>query len=587
MKTEHKACAVRFLAILVLAPALLLGVTGCGGGYSAGSGGGGGGGGGGQSPTITSLSPTFGAVGTPVIIAGNYFGATPGSSTVTFSGTAATATSWSNTTIDVSVPAGATSGNVVVTVGGVASNGVNFTVTSSGGGSSSGWQYLQDDNLIFCQGSGKTSCTPGLGQIAPTTAGSVWILQAQMPNNVTITSVNPGSGGGTWIQCTACHVTNPSGFTEDVWYNLTGNAGFNGASPFGFTLSGSAGTFLGANFIELLPPAGSTASVDTVGTAAPNSCTTCIGPTLTLTATDAVWMNPGGNSQAKWNSSGPPPFFLDYNGGTIGLNLPPGTVTPQTTYDSNSQPAFVAMAFKSTAGTFTPPTARYSIVQFLPTAGTPTGSACSTCTLTLPQATGAGNLLFVEAASQFGAFITGVNDGHGGVWAAPSGANTCRLGGAITGVSSAMASCAYLLSSAAGITTLTITMSGSSSANFGVWEVSSSTGAPFTVDAQGSAYQSTTTNFYPNGVPFTGLKDDDVIFQTGWLEGGSLGPTSYPYPAIDRNATLNIGPANYIMFNEYSVATALDVKGPNPTTPVWINPQHDSTIVTAMAFNSP
>ena len=62
-------------------------------------------------------------------ITGTNFGATQGTSTVTFNGTTATPTSWSATSIVVPVPAGATTGNVVVTVGGLASNGVSFTVT--------------------------------------------------------------------------------------------------------------------------------------------------------------------------------------------------------------------------------------------------------------------------------------------------------------------------------------------------------------------------------------------------------------------------------------------------------------------------
>jgi hypothetical protein len=69
-----------------------------------------------------------------VTISGANFGATQGSSTVTFNGTTATPTSWSATSIVAPVPAGATTGNVVVTVGGVASNGVNFTVTTAGAG---------------------------------------------------------------------------------------------------------------------------------------------------------------------------------------------------------------------------------------------------------------------------------------------------------------------------------------------------------------------------------------------------------------------------------------------------------------------
>src|SRR5207247_5013055 len=59
-------------------------------------------------PTVTSLSPTSGQVGTPVTIAGTNFGATQGTSTVTFNGTLATPTSWSGTSIVAPVPSGAT-----------------------------------------------------------------------------------------------------------------------------------------------------------------------------------------------------------------------------------------------------------------------------------------------------------------------------------------------------------------------------------------------------------------------------------------------------------------------------------------------
>ena len=84
-------------------------------------------------PAISSLSPASGAVGTPVTIAGSNFGATQGSSTVTFNGTAATPASWSATSIATPVPVGATTGAVIVTVAGVASNGMTFTVSGSTG----------------------------------------------------------------------------------------------------------------------------------------------------------------------------------------------------------------------------------------------------------------------------------------------------------------------------------------------------------------------------------------------------------------------------------------------------------------------
>jgi hypothetical protein len=80
-------------------------------------------------PSITSLSPTSGAQGAAVTITGTNFGSSQGTSSVTFNGTQAVVTSWANTSIVTSVPADATTGNVVVTVNGVSSNGVNFTVT--------------------------------------------------------------------------------------------------------------------------------------------------------------------------------------------------------------------------------------------------------------------------------------------------------------------------------------------------------------------------------------------------------------------------------------------------------------------------
>ena len=82
-------------------------------------------------PAITGLSRIAGPEGVSVTIGGTSFGAVQGTSTVTFNGTAVTAyTSWSDTSITVAVPSGATSGSVVVTVGGTASNGAAFTVGS-------------------------------------------------------------------------------------------------------------------------------------------------------------------------------------------------------------------------------------------------------------------------------------------------------------------------------------------------------------------------------------------------------------------------------------------------------------------------
>ena len=79
-------------------------------------------------PYITSLSDTYGAPYSVVILNGINFGATQGSSTVTFNGIPTPHYHWSDTKIYVTVPPNATTGNVVVTVDGQASNPVLFHV---------------------------------------------------------------------------------------------------------------------------------------------------------------------------------------------------------------------------------------------------------------------------------------------------------------------------------------------------------------------------------------------------------------------------------------------------------------------------
>lgn len=82
-------------------------------------------------PTITSLTPGTGYEGTSVTIAGTYFSSTPADNTVSFNGTTATVTESSATSITTTVPDGATSGDVTVTVSAETtetSNGVAYTV---------------------------------------------------------------------------------------------------------------------------------------------------------------------------------------------------------------------------------------------------------------------------------------------------------------------------------------------------------------------------------------------------------------------------------------------------------------------------
>jgi len=83
-----------------------------------------------SNPVITSITPSGQGVGSMVTIYGTGFGHQQGSSTVVFYNAKPVVTvyHWSSTKVIVLIPADATTGNVVVTVGGVASDGVSYTI---------------------------------------------------------------------------------------------------------------------------------------------------------------------------------------------------------------------------------------------------------------------------------------------------------------------------------------------------------------------------------------------------------------------------------------------------------------------------
>jgi IPT/TIG domain-containing protein len=79
-------------------------------------------------PGLNEPPATSGPVGDPVIVYGTNLG-NGESAMVTFNGVTPINGTWTNTSIPVLLPSGATSGNAVVTIGGLPSNGVYFTVT--------------------------------------------------------------------------------------------------------------------------------------------------------------------------------------------------------------------------------------------------------------------------------------------------------------------------------------------------------------------------------------------------------------------------------------------------------------------------
>jgi len=83
-------------------------------------------------PVITGVSATTGSIGSQVVISGTGFGGSQGGSAVLLNGAAVTINSWSSTSITTTIPAGATTGPLLVSVapGMNDSNAVRFTVTS-------------------------------------------------------------------------------------------------------------------------------------------------------------------------------------------------------------------------------------------------------------------------------------------------------------------------------------------------------------------------------------------------------------------------------------------------------------------------
>lgn len=82
-------------------------------------------------PTITTFSPSSGAVGTSVIITGTNFSSTLSSNTVKFNGTTATLSSGTTTQLVAVVPASATTGKISVTTSaGTVNSSSDFTITT-------------------------------------------------------------------------------------------------------------------------------------------------------------------------------------------------------------------------------------------------------------------------------------------------------------------------------------------------------------------------------------------------------------------------------------------------------------------------
>jgi RHS repeat-associated protein len=272
-------------------------------------------------PTIEFVSPIASAIGAPVIIQGSGFQSAQGTNTVTFNGLPATPSSWNDASIVVPVPVGATTGNVVVSAGGVASNGVSFTVLP----------------------------TPSITNLNPT-SGPAGTL-------VTITGINFGATQGTSTVTLGGTLVTPTGwsataitFQVPAW-STTGNVlvTANGAAsnPVGFTVTPTLGVR------SLSPLSGMVGTYVTI-------TGTLFGATQ---GTSTIMLNSVNATVVSWNdtsvvaivpsgaTSGP--FSLTVAGQTI--TTPSFTVTPLPTGWADTDIGTVSQAGSAafSGGTFT------------------------------------------------------------------------------------------------------------------------------------------------------------------------------------------------------------------------------------------
>jgi hypothetical protein len=158
-------------------------------------------------PVISSVAPNTGAIGTPAVISGTGFGTSQNGSSVTLNGAPVTINTWSNTSLSITIPSGAVSGPLVVSVAPSmnASNPVTFTVTAQP--LPAGW-LDQDVGQVGVAGSASyangTFTVNGAGTSAWGTADGINFMYQPLSGDGTIVarvvSVSPSSTGGVMIR---------------------------------------------------------------------------------------------------------------------------------------------------------------------------------------------------------------------------------------------------------------------------------------------------------------------------------------------------------------------------------------------------
>jgi hypothetical protein len=216
-------------------------------------------------PTITSFTPTSGAVGASVTIDGTNF---TGATSVTFNGVTATFTVGSATSIRATVPAGATTGPLSVTTPrGTATSASSFTVVSPPSITSFSPTSGAVGTTVAISGTNFTGATAVAfnGVSATFTVSSATSIQATVPARATSGPLSVTTPQGTATSSSSFTVVNPPTITS---FSPTSGAvgttvaisgtNFTGATAVAFNGVSATFTVSSATSIQATVPAGAT-----------------------------------------------------------------------------------------------------------------------------------------------------------------------------------------------------------------------------------------------------------------------------------------------------------------------------------------
>jgi K319-like protein/IPT/TIG domain-containing protein/Big-like domain-containing protein len=239
-------------------------------------------------PVIQNWGPKSAPIGAILTISGTGFGATQGSSTVSVNGTVATVIdSWSDTLIFAEVPIGATTGNVIVTVGGVNSNA----------------QF----QLTVVPAPAITSVSPSSGPIGTSiTITGTNLFPGTLLEDVWGVDFYPtGACFDCWVFAAATSSSNTSYVVTVPPGATTGKVGVEfdgiGSNPLNFTVTGPLAPVSDAGLPDVVP-LGSTVRLDGTHSYDPNG--------LPLTYQWSFYNIPTGSNAVLLNPTTPLPTFV-------------------------------------------------------------------------------------------------------------------------------------------------------------------------------------------------------------------------------------------------------------------------------------